>query len=332
MASEGLLGDRYRLDHVAGHGGMATVFSAYDTVLKRRVAIKLLQRRNDASGVLHERFRREALTEAQIVHPNVIAVHDVGVNEDGRPFIVMDYVEGQSLLELISEGPLSSERVAAIGLAIARALAVAHERGIVHRDIKPGNILIDAQGLPHLTDFGLARIVDDETPVDLTVPGEMLGTALYVAPEQARYGTVSPQADLYALGATLYHALAGAPPFTGNGAIDVAVRRFEEDPPDLVARVPGVDTELAALVHALLARDPAARPADAASIAERLIDVAARIHTESTNGETPSLGGIAVPCPPTTVSTPLTPPTVPKPNNEMLPSEPVTPVADESAG
>jgi serine/threonine protein kinase len=265
---------------------MATVFAAYDTVLERMVAIKMLQRRRDESGVLHRRFAREARAEAKIVHPNVVSVHDVGEGEDGRPYIVMDYVEGLSLQELIvAEGPLPSERVAVIGMGIARALAAAHALGIVHRDVKPANVIVDAQGIPHLMDFGLARELYDEDP-GVTAPGLLVGTAYYVAPEQARYGTASPAADLYSLGAVLYHALTGEPPFAGGGALDVALRRFEEDPPDVRARLPAADPELAAAIHTLLARDPVERPWDAAPVALRLGDIGARLRATRTAGET----------------------------------------------
>jgi len=328
MATEGLLGGRYRLDHVAGHGGMATVFAAYDTVLERTVAIKLLQRRHDEGGILHERFRREALAEAKLVHPNVVAVHDVGVHEDGRPYIVMDYVEGQPLAALIAEGPLPAERVAALGMALARALAAAHALGIVHRDVKPANVLIDRQGLPQLMDFGLARMVGDP---ELTRHGGLVGTPLYVAPEQARYGGGSPQSDLYSLGAVLFHAVTGQPPFEGEGTIDLALRRFEEDPPALATLVPGIDPELAALVHALLARDPAGRPPDAAAVAERCTDIAARLRTERTAAE----GGSAAHPPaspqPGTVPSLGAAPEIPRPNTELLPAQawpaPPTPAA-----
>ncbi len=334
MATETLLGGRYRLDHVAGHGGMATVFAAYDTVLERTVAIKLLQRHHDASGVLHARFRREALAEAKLAHPNVVAVHDVGVHEDGRPYIVMDFVDGQPLQALIAEGPLSSARVAVLGVSLARALAAAHDLGIVHRDVKPANILIDGQGLPHLTDFGLARMTDDE---DLTLHGGLVGTANYVAPEQARYGVSSPQADLYSLGAVLYHALAGAPPFEGSGAIDVALRRFEEDPPDLVAAVPGVDPELADLVHALLAREPASRPPDAATVVERFTDIAARLRLErggadgAATDSPASVPGALAAVSPVSPAAGAVLPTIPLPNASMLPAE-TWPAAPDPAG
>jgi serine/threonine-protein kinase len=285
MASEQLLGGRYRLEHVAGHGGMATVFAAHDTKLDRKVAIKLLARRRDAGGVLNKRFEREARAEAKIVHPNVVSVHDYGVNEDGRPYIVMDYVEGEPLAELIAGTPLSSERVAAIGFGVARALAAAHKLGIFHRDVKPANIIIDNQGIPHLMDFGLARELHDEDP-GVTAPGILVGTAQYVAPEQARYGTASSAADLYSLGAVLYHALTGEPPFSGGNALDVALRRFEEDPAELRVLVPAADSELTDAIHALLARDPVDRPWDAAMIAERLGDITARLRATRTAGET----------------------------------------------
>jgi serine/threonine-protein kinase len=263
---------------------MATVFAAYDTRLDRKVAIKLLARRRDASGVLNKRFEREARAEAKIVHPNVVSVHDYGVNEEGRPYIVMDYVEGEPLAELIAGTPLSSERVAALGFGIARALAAAHALGIFHRDVKPANIIIDGQGVPHLMDFGLARELDDEDP-GVTAPGILVGTAQYVAPEQARYGTASPAADLYSLGAVLYHALTGEPPFAGGNALDVALRRFEEDPPELRELLPAADSELTDVIHALLARDPVDRPWDAKMIAERLGDIAARLRATRTAGE-----------------------------------------------
>lgn len=284
MSAEELLGGRYRLEHVAGHGGMATVFSAHDTLLDRKVAIKLLQRRKDASGVLHARFDRGARAEAKIVHPNVVSVHDLGEMDDGRPYVVMDYVEGQPLSELIDGTALSSERVAAIGVGIARALAAAHVLGIFHRDVKPANVIIDRQGIPHLMDFGLARELWDEDP-DITTPGLLLGTANYIAPEQARYGAASSAADLYALGALLYHALTGALPFDGEGALDVTLRRFEEDPPDVRDVARAADPDLAAVIHALLERDPVERPWEAAAIAERLADIAARLRATRTAGD-----------------------------------------------
>jgi eukaryotic-like serine/threonine-protein kinase len=287
MAGEELLGGRYRLENIAGHGGMATVFAAYDTVLDRKVAIKLLARSRDGGGVARERFEREARAEAKIVHPNVVSVHDVGEHEDGRPYIVMDYVEGGSLQAMIAEGgPLNSERVAILGFGIARALAAAHALGIVHRDVKPANVIVDQQGVPHLMDFGLARAIFEDDP-GVTAPGILLGTANYVAPEQARFGTTSPAADLYSLGAVLYHALTGEPPFSGENALDVAMRRFEEDPAELRVLLPAADPDLTEVIHALLARDPVDRPWDATMIAERLGNIGARLRATRTAGDTP---------------------------------------------
>ena len=317
---EELLGGRYRLERTAGHGGMATVFVAWDTVLERFVAIKLLHRGRDEGGVLHERFRREALAEARVVHPNVVAIHDVGVHDDGRPYIVMDYVEGRPLSAVLADGPLSSERTALLGLALARALAAAHALGIIHRDVKPANVLIDDQGLPHLMDFGLAWAAD-AAEARLTAPGALVGSADYIAPEQARSGEVSPQVDLYALGGVLYHALAGAPPFEGGGALETTLRRFEQDAPDLRALVPEVDSELADLVHALLARDPAGRPASAAVVAERLGDIGARCRASRTGADAAPAVATAIvatsAAPPGGAAGPA--PTVPMPNASLLP-------------
>jgi len=284
MSSDDLLGGRYRLENIAGHGGMATVFAATDTTLDRPVAVKILARRHDAGGVVEQRFRREAFAEARVVHPNVIAVHDIGETADGRPFIVMEFVEGRTLADLLAEGRLPSERVAMLGTGLARALDAAHEAGVVHRDVKPANVLIDAHGLPHLTDFGLARAID-EHEADITSPGTLLGSAHYVSPEQARYGTSTAQSDLYSLGALLYHATAGEPPFPGQGPIDIALRRFEEDPPDLVTRVPDSDPFLAALIHTMMAREPAERPQSAHAVAERMLDIAARLRALRTSAD-----------------------------------------------
>jgi serine/threonine-protein kinase len=321
MGEEGLLGGRYRLEHVVGHGGMATVFAAHDVVLERTVAIKLLQRRHDEGGIVQERFRREALTEARIVHPNVVTVHDVG-EHDGRPYIVMDYVEGRSLAELVAQGPMPAERVAVIGMGVARALAAAHAAGVVHRDVKPANILIDEHGIPHLTDFGLARASDGRDR-DVTAPGILLGSAPYIAPEQARNAAALPACDLYALGAVLYHALAGEPPFDGEGAIDITLRRFEEDPPPLTSRVPGVDEQLAALVHTLLAREPAGRPSSADAVIEPLLDIAARLRLERTAPDSephptaaPRIPTVVGECIPVAAAAPAVPP----PNATPLPA------------
>jgi serine/threonine protein kinase len=157
VGSADLLAGRYELDHVAGHGGMAVVYEAFDTVLERRVAIKLFQTHLMGEPVLVERFRREALAAAKIVHPNVVAIHDIGEGEGGRPFIVMEYVDGPTLAELLADGPLPEERAAVIAAGVAQALGAAHALGFVHRDVKPANVLVAAGDIAKLTDFGLVR-------------------------------------------------------------------------------------------------------------------------------------------------------------------------------
>ncbi len=270
----GLLGGRYRLEETVGHGAMAVVFRAFDTVLERPVAIKYFQTHLMHEHLLVERFRREALAAAQIVHPNVVAIHDIGAGEAGRPFMVMELVEGPSLAALLKDGPLPDRRAARIGAGVARGLAVAHAHGFVHRDVKPGNVLIAAGNVAKLTDFGLVHSSEDPRPSDLTMYGSMLGSAAYVAPEQARFGSASPASDLYALGCTLYETVAGAPPFRGTTAIDMAVRRLEEAPEPIQLRAPGIEPSLAALIMELLVRDPSRRRDDAHEVGDELAAIA----------------------------------------------------------
>jgi serine/threonine-protein kinase len=266
-----LLAGRYRLDESIGHGGMAVVFRAFDTVLERPVAIKYFQTHLMRKPVLVERFRREALAAAKIAHPNVVAVHDVGTGDDDRPFIVMELVAGPSLAELLKAGPLPDRRAARIGADIARGLAAAHAFGFVHRDVKPANVILTADDVAKLTDFGLVLDSGEESPPsDLTTLGEVLGSAAYVAPEQARYGESSAASDLYALGCTLYEAVAGSPPFGGTTAIDQAAQRLVEAPEPVALRAPGIEPALAALIMELLVRDPARRRDDAGEVGDEL--------------------------------------------------------------
>jgi serine/threonine-protein kinase len=266
-----LLAGRYRLDETIGHGGMAVVFRAFDTVLERPVAIKYFQTHLMHEPVLVERFRREALAAAKIVHPNVVAIHDIGTGDDERPFIVMELVPGPSLAELLKAGPLPDRRAARIGAGIARGLAAAHAFGYVHRDVKPANVILTAEDVAKLTDFGLVLDAgEDAPPSDLTMHGAMLGSAAYVAPEQARYGESSPASDLYALGCTLYETVAGVPPFSGVTAIDQAVKRLVEAPEPIAHVAPGIEPALAALIMELLIRDPGRRRDDAGEVSDEL--------------------------------------------------------------
>ena len=204
-----LLSDRYRLDAQVGSGGMSTVYRAFDQTLERHVAIKLLHREIADDPAQLERFRREARAVAQLSHPHIVTVIDAGEDE-GRPYIVFEYVDGETLKERIKrEGPLPVDEALAYAIEIARALGYAHQRHIVHRDVKPQNVLIDEEGSAKVTDFGIARTVDEE---GLTADGRVLGTTDYVSPEQAMGHEVTGQSDLYSLGIVLFEMLTGRRP------------------------------------------------------------------------------------------------------------------------
>src|SRR5215213_9685236 len=209
-----LLDGRYRIDAVVGTGGMSTVYRAFDTVLERPVAIKLRDREMGRDSDQLERFRREARAVAQLNHPHIVGVIDAG--EEGTdglstPYIVFEYVEGETLKARIRRlGRLEVEEAVAYAIEIARALLAAHERHIVHRDVKPQNVLIDAEGSAKVTDFGIARTLDED---GLTSDGRVLGTTDYVSPEQALGHPVGPQSDIYSLGIVLFEMLTGDVPF-----------------------------------------------------------------------------------------------------------------------
>ncbi len=259
-----MLAGRYALEHIAGHGGMAVVYEAFDTVLERRVAIKYFQTHLLREPVLVERFRREALAAAKIDHPNVVAVHDIGAGDDHRPFIVMEYVDGPTVAQLLAQGPLAQERAAALAAGVARGLGAAHELGFVHRDVKPANILVAEGDVAKLTDFGLVRADGESAPdglaARLTADGSFVGSVRYVAPEQAASGLWSAASDCYALGATLYEMLLGTPPAPGGtiGSDDL-------------------DAELIAIVDGLLVVNPQRREADAIALGDELGQIAERL-------------------------------------------------------
>jgi serine/threonine-protein kinase len=269
-----LLGGRYRLDHIAGHGGMAVVYAAFDTVLERRVAIKYFQTHLLKEPLLVERFRREALAAAKIDDPHVVAIHDIGTGEAGRPYIVMEFVDGPTVAQLIADGPLPAERALNIASGVAHGLGAAHALGFVHRDIKPANVLVAPHDCAKLTDFGLVRRDDTCAPdgraAELTAQGALVGTARYVAPEQAERGEWSAAADCYALGATLYQMLTARIPG-----------------PD--ARLHGIDPAIDALVGSLLVADPGARSRDALVVGDELAALAERLR-EMRLGMTPETG------------------------------------------
>src|SRR5919112_381638 len=258
-----LLSDRYRLDAQIGAGGMSTVYRAFDTTLERTVAVKLMHREIATDSAQLERFRREARAVAQFSHPHIVGVIDAG-EDDGRPYIVFEYVEGETLKERIRRcGRLPVDESLAYAIEITRALGAAHHRGIVHRDIKPQNVLIDEEGMAKVTDFGIARSLDEE---GLTADGRVLGTTDYVSPEQALGHAVNGQSDIYSLGVVLFEMLTGDVPFHGENQVAVAMKHVREDIPDVQARRPQVSAGLAALLDRLTDKDLRRRYPDAASV------------------------------------------------------------------
>jgi tRNA A-37 threonylcarbamoyl transferase component Bud32 len=261
-----LLNGRYRLDAQIGTGGMSTVYRAFDTVLERQVAIKLMHREIASDSDQLERFRREARAVAQLNHPHIVTVIDAG-EDDNTPYIVFEYVEGETLKDRIRRyGRLPIQESIAYAIEIARALGVAHERGIVHRDVKPQNVLVDEEGSAKVTDFGIARTLDQE---GLTADGRVLGTTDYVSPEQALGHPVTGQSDLYSLGIVLFEMLTGDVPFKGDNQVAVAMKHVREQLPDVQVRRPEVSNALAAVLEKATAKETEKRyPDDRALIAD----------------------------------------------------------------
>src|SRR3954471_15734439 len=257
---------------MVGTGGMSTVYRAFDTVLERQVAIKLMHREIAEDSDQLERFRREARAVAQLNHPHVVGVIDAG--EDGRtPYIVFEYVEGETLKDRIRRcGRLPIPEAVAYAIEIARALGAAHARGIVHRDVKPQNVLIDEEGTAKVTDFGIARTLDQE---GLTADGRVLGTTDYVSPEQALGHAVTGQSDLYSLGVVLYEMLTGDVPFHGENQVSVAMKHVREDLPDVQRARPGLSASVASVLDRMTAKDLVRRYPDAAALEDDLEDALA---------------------------------------------------------
>jgi serine/threonine protein kinase len=253
-----LIGDRYELEELVGSGGMSSVYRAHDTLLERKVALKILHERYGDDEEYVERFRREARAVAQLAHPNIVTVIDRG-EDDGRQFIVFEYIDGENLKQIVErEGPLALDEVVALGLEVARGLAYAHERGIVHRDVKPQNVLLNGDGHAKVTDFGIARSLDVEKGVTQT--GTVLGTSDYIAPEQASGQVVSRETDVYSLGVVLFELLTGTVPFKGESFVAVALQHVNEPPPSVLERRPDTPPRLASLVDNALAKHPDDRP------------------------------------------------------------------------
>ncbi len=283
-----VIGGRYRLDAEIGRGGMSTVYRAFDTVLERPVAIKLMHREIAADSDQLERFRREARSVAQLSHPHVVTVIDAGeepspgggesdpAHPNGAretPYIVLEYVDGETLKDIIRrEGPLEIPQAIAYAIEIARALGAAHERQIVHRDVKPHNVLISEEGAAKITDFGIARTLSE---VGLTIAGHVLGTTDYVSPEQALGQDVTGQSDLYSLGVVLFEMLTGEVPFHGSSPVAVAMKHVREEVPDVQRLRPEISAATAAVVERAVSKDLARRYPDAASMLADLEEVLA---------------------------------------------------------
>ncbi len=266
------LSGRYRLEARIGAGGMSTVYRALDETLQRQVAIKLMNREIASDSDQLERFRREARAVAQLSHPHIVGVIDTGEDE-GRPYIVFEYVEGETLKDRIRRlGRLPINEAVAYAIEIARALGAAHARHIVHRDVKPQNVLIDEEGSAKVTDFGIARTLDEE---GLTADGRVLGTTDYVSPEQALGQPVTGQSDLYSLGVVLYEMLTGEVPFTGDNQVAVAMKHVREELPDVQSKRPEVSAALAAVVDTATAKRQDERYANDAELIADLEDVLA---------------------------------------------------------
>jgi serine/threonine-protein kinase len=266
------LNRRYRLDARIGSGGMSTVYRAFDETLERQVAVKLMNREVTSDSDQLERFRREARAVAQLSHPHVVGVIDAG-EDDGRPYIVFEYVEGETLKDRIQRlGRLPIPEAVAYSIEISRALGAAHARHIIHRDVKPQNVLIDQEGSAKVTDFGIARTLEED---GLTAAGRVLGTTDYVSPEQALGHHVNGQSDLYSLGIVLYEMLTGEVPFKGDSQVAVAMKHVREQVPDVQLKRPEVSAALAAVVDTATAKHQDDRYADDAELVADLEDVLA---------------------------------------------------------
>ena len=250
------LGGRYELRRRLAQGGMATVYIARDRQLDRQVALKMLHPQFAADPTFAERLRREARAAAGLSHPNIVGVYDWG-RQGERYFIVMEYVSGHSLAEIIAaRGPLGPEASAAIAFEVAAALAFAHRAGIVHRDVKPQNVLLSNDGHVKVTDFGIATMMGGGHSLGLTETGTVVGTAAYLSPEQARGEPTDARSDLYSLGVVLYEMLAGYPPFRGDTPISVAYQHVQDPPVPLGEIADGVPQALESITMRLLAKDP----------------------------------------------------------------------------
>ncbi len=283
-----VLSGRYKLEAKLGSGGMSTVYLANDATLDRAVAVKVMHREMSEQPDQLERFRQEARAVAKLSHPNVVAVIDAG-EDGGHPYIVFEYVEGETLKQRIARvGALDTQEALAYAIEIARGLTVAHARNMVHRDIKPQNVLIDAEGRAKLTDFGISRQLEQD---GMTATGRVLGTTDYVAPEQAMGHPVDIRSDIYSLGVVLYEMLIGQVPFHADSQVGVAMKHVNEELPDVQQRRPEISAAAALVVERATDKDPAQRYQE---VGEMIDDLSTALEVEaaragSTTGEATSV-------------------------------------------
>jgi tRNA A-37 threonylcarbamoyl transferase component Bud32 len=252
-----VLSDRYELEELVGTGGMSSVFRAHDRLLERTVALKVLHSQYTDDEEYVERFRREARAVASLSHPNIATVIDRGEHE-GRQFIVFEYVDGGSLKELIERrGAAPVATALELAMQIARGLSFAHQQGLIHRDVKPQNVLMNGDGQAKVTDFGIARSLDVKQ--GMTQTGTVLGTSDYIAPEQAQGQRVDEHTDVYSLGVVLYEMLLNEVPFPGESFVAIAMRHINEEPPSIRDKRPDVPQRVEEAVHCAMAKDPEAR-------------------------------------------------------------------------
>jgi serine/threonine-protein kinase len=252
-----VIAERYELLEICGTGGMSTVYKAHDQLLERNVALKVLHPHYGEDEEYVERFRREARAVAQLSHPNIVTVIDRG-EADGHQFIVFEFIDGENLKELVGRsGPLPVRRAIELAVAVAEGLAFAHQHGLVHRDVKPQNVLLNGDGEAKVTDFGIARSLDVEHGVTQT--GTVMGTSNYLSPEQASGKPVTPATDVYSLGIVLYELLTAEVPFPGDNFVAVAMKHLNDSPPDILQIRPDVPLRLASALDRALEKDPARR-------------------------------------------------------------------------
>src|SRR5215210_1209006 len=298
METPQIIAGRFRVEREIGRGGMGTVYRASHLGLERPVAVKILKQEFAAYPEVADRFMREARTMARLKHPRAAIIFDAGHLADGRPFIVMEYVEGSTLAETLArEGPFAPGRAVRAVAEICDVLSEAHALGIVHRDLKPSNIIINERGVCVL-DFGIAKVLQDSTDVTRTHPttetGLVIGTPRYMSPEQCLGHRVGPATDLYSVGVLLYEMLAGRPPFVDQLSSVVLVKQATAQPPALLSLRPELPRALALAVHTLLAKNPAQRPASAAEacrLVEQSVERARRINVPLGGFETEPFAG-----------------------------------------